>query len=192
VNQEKNMHTYSKGLSAFRWLAPLAACGALLGAPVIAAQPGMPGMQGMHVMQEVQDRATIEDLMWRYARALDSSDADGYAAVYTEGGQFGTGDQATKGRAALKKMVADLKQARIDREAKGEPKRPGTLHMVTNHSVVFKDADHATYNAYWVTMFTSLGAETPARVGAVGRSIDELVRVNGQWLIKSRNVTPQD
>ena len=26
----------------------------------------------------------------------------------------------------------------------------------------------------------------------VGRSIDELVRLNGEWLIKSRNVAPQD
>jgi uncharacterized protein (TIGR02246 family) len=142
--------------------------------------------------QEMVDRVAIEDLMWRYARALDSSDADGYAAVYTEDGQFGSGANVTKGRAALKKMVADLKQARIDREAKGEPKRPGTLHMVANHSITFRDADHATYNAYWVTMFTALGPETPARVGAVGRSVDELVRVNGKWLIKSRNVAPQD
>ena len=48
-------------------------------------------------------------------------------------GKFGSGDKATKGRAALHKMVADLKQSRIDREAKGESKRPGTLHMDTSH-----------------------------------------------------------
>jgi hypothetical protein len=29
-------------------------------------------------------------------------------------------------------------------------------------------------------------------VVGVGRSVDELVRVNGQWLIKTRNVAPQD
>jgi SnoaL-like domain len=64
--------------------------------------------------------------------------------------------------------------------------------METNHSITFKDADHATYNAYWVTMFTALGADTPARVGAVGRSVDDLVRVNGKWLIKVRNISPTD
>ena len=183
------MHKHSRGLFTVGWLAPIAAGAALVGAPAFAADQGMPGRQ---MLQEMQDRVAIEDLMWRYARALDSSDAVAYAAVYTEDGQFGTGDRATKGRAALHKMVADLKQARIDRKAKGEPDRPGTLHMETNHSIVFKDADHATYNAYWVTMFTALGADTPARVGAVGRSIDELVRVNGKWLIKLRNVTPAD
>jgi len=183
----------------------MAACIAMSALPAMAAdshaghevQPGQPaqgmqGMQGMRMMQEAQDRIAIEDLMWRYARALDSSDATAYAAVYTEDGQFASGANVTRGRAALHKMVADLKQARTDREAKGEPKRPGTLHMVTNHSITFQDADHATYNAYWVTMFTALGPDTPARVGAVGRSVDELVRVNGQWLIKSRNVAPQD
>jgi hypothetical protein len=41
-------------------------------------------------------------------------------------------------------------------------------------------------------MFTALGPDTPARVGAVGRSVDEVVRVNGQWLIKLRDVTPTD
>jgi uncharacterized protein (TIGR02246 family) len=167
----------------------LVACAAMVAAPAIAADAAMTGVQ---MMQQAQDRAAIEDLMWRYARALDTGDADAYAAVYTEDGQFGTGDKATRGRAALHKMVADLKQARLEREAKGEPKRPGTLHMETNHSITFHDADHATYNAYWVTMFTALGPDTPARVGAVGRSVDELVRVKGQWLIRLRNVSPQD
>jgi uncharacterized protein (TIGR02246 family) len=176
-------------LFALARLLPAVAGVALVSLPLAAADAAMTGAQ---VLREAQDRAAIEDLMWRYARALDTSDADAYAAVYTEDGQFGTGDKATKGRAALHKMVADLKQGRVDREAKGEPKRPSTLHMETNHSIVFKDADHATYNAYWVTMFTALGPDTPARVGAVGRSVDELVRVNGKWLIKLRNIAPTD
>ena len=60
------------------------------------------------VMREVRDRAEIEDLMWRYTRALDTTDAAAYAAVYTPDGQFGTGANATKGTAALTKMVADI------------------------------------------------------------------------------------
>jgi hypothetical protein len=41
-------------------------------------------------------------------------------------------------------------------------------------------------------MFGAAGQATPARVAGVGRSIDELERVKGQWMIKSRNVAPQD
>ena len=41
-------------------------------------------------------------------------------------------------------------------------------------------------------MVSAAGPENPARVAGVGRSIDELERVNGQWLIKARNVAPMD
>ena len=36
-----------------------------------------------------KDRNEIEELMWRYARALDTMDPDGYANCYTPDGQFG-------------------------------------------------------------------------------------------------------
>ena len=40
------------------------------------------------VLQQAKDRAEIEHLMWRYARALDTFDEEAYASVYTEDGQF--------------------------------------------------------------------------------------------------------
>ena len=39
--------------------------------------------------EEAADRAAIEALMWRYVRALDSLDADGYASAFTADGSFG-------------------------------------------------------------------------------------------------------
>jgi hypothetical protein len=44
----------------------------------------------------------------------------------------------------------------------------------------------------YITAIVAGGANTPLRVAGVGRSVDDLVRLNGQWLIKSRNVAPQD
>jgi hypothetical protein len=38
-------------------------------------------------------------------------------------------------------------------------------------------------DAYHITMVAGAGQETPPRVAGTGRSIDELERVNGQWLI---------
>ena len=139
-----------------------------------------------------QDRIQIEDLMWRYARALDTENAEAYAATYTPDGQFGTGANATKGHEALKKMISDLKQRTADNEAKTKEKRPALYHMVTNHSVEFVDKDHARVNAYYITVSAAGGANVPARVAAAGREVDELVRVNGQWLIKVRDVAPKD
>ena len=63
--------------------------------------------------------------------------------------------------------------------------------MAANHRVTFTDKDHARIDAYYITASAAGGENTPLRVVAVGRSIDELVRVNGKWLIKSRNVAPQ-
>ena len=136
------------------------------------------------------DRAAIEALMWRYVRALDTMDADGYAAVFTMDGTFGSGSTQRKGRADLKAMVADLKKGRDERAAAGTPSAP-MYHVIANHQVTFTGADTARYDSYWMTVFGAAGPETPPRVAAAGRGVDELVRVNGQWLIKNRNVAPQ-
>ena len=140
-------------------------------------------------LREMRDRTEIEALMWKYVRALDTADADGYAAVYTEDGVFGSGPNATRGRDALRKMVAGMRTGREAAEAKGE-KRPPMYHVITNSHVEFLDKDRVRYQAYWMTVFGAVGQETPPRVAAAGRELDELVRVNGKWLIKSRNVAP--
>ena len=156
----------------------------------------LPGMRAFaadsDMLREAQERAQIETLMWKYVRALDAENAEAYAAVYTPDGQFGTGATATKGREALKKMVSDLRQRTAENEAKTKEKRPAMYHVVTNSSIEFVDKDHARFNAYWMTVFASGGANVPARVAAAGREVDELVRLNGQWLIKVRDVAPKD
>ena len=78
------------------------------------------------IERETRDRAQIEKLMWRYVRALDTENADAYAAVYTPDGQFGSGANAVKGREALKKMIHDLRQRAAENEAKSGEKRPCT------------------------------------------------------------------
>jgi len=40
------------------------------------------------VLRQARDRAEIEELMWRYARALDSGDAATYASLYTPDGEL--------------------------------------------------------------------------------------------------------
>jgi uncharacterized protein (TIGR02246 family) len=142
------------------------------------------------VLQRAKDREQIEELMWRYARALDTGDAATYASLYTPDGQFSSGANATKGREALKNMISGPRE----RQAAAQPavKRPPMYHMTANHQLRFIDKDHARIDAYHITMVSAAGPDTPARVAGVGRSIDDLERVNGQWLIKSRNVAPMD
>ena len=146
---------------------------------------------GNDTQREAQDRVQIEKLMWQYTRALDAENPDAYAAAYMPDGQFGSGPNAVKGHEALKKMIADLRQRAADADAKGE-KRPPMYHMSANSYVEFVDKDHAHMEGYWLTVFGQQGPNVPVRVAAAGREVDELVRVNGQWLIKSRDVAPKD
>lgn len=155
---------------------------ALVAAP-LAAQNGME--------REAQDRAQIEKLMWQYVRALDTENADAYAAVYTPDGQFGSGANAVKGREALKKMINDLRQRAAENETKTGEKRPAMYHVIANSFLEFVDKDHARLEAYWMTVFAAGGPKIPARVAAAGREVDELTRMNGQWLIESRDVAPK-
>jgi uncharacterized protein (TIGR02246 family) len=132
-----------------------------------------------------QDRVEIEQLMWDYIRALDSGNAEAYAALFAPDGQFGRGATAIKGREALKKMVADARQ-KIDADKKSDKKAPRMYHVVTNPHIEFIDKDHARYYAYW------MGALAAGGTTSAGREVNELVRINGKWLISVRDVDPQD
>ncbi len=146
---------------------------------------------GGEEQREAQDRAQIDKLMWHYTRALDTLDPDAYAAAYTPDGQFVAGGNATKGRDALKKMISDLRTRDADAEAKGQ-KRPAMYHMEMNSYLEFVDKDHARLQGYWQTVFAGQGPTVPVRIAAAGREINDIVRLNGQWLIQSRDVSPKD
>ena len=149
--------------------------------PAIAAAPDP------DVLREARDRADITQLMWRYARAIDTFDEDAYVATFTPDGAFG----ATKGREALRKMVTDLKKARADRAAGGQP-QPAMHHTESNQYIEFVDPDHARVHYYWTTLFGA-GPQPPApTVAAVGNGVDDVVRVDGKWLIKYRNVVAKE
>jgi hypothetical protein len=135
--------------------------------------------------RETRDRHEIEALMWKYTRALDKGDGATYGLTYTADGQFGTGANATKGREALAKLV-------VRQPAAGEPARPPLYHMELNHWIEFLDKDHVRYHAYYLTVAGAIGAEMPARIVAAGQSLDAMDRVNGKWLLKTRDVAAKD
>lgn len=157
---------------------------AFLGSPLVAAEN--------ETEREVRDRSQIEKLMWQYVRALDTENADAYAAVFTADGQFGSGANAVKGRDGLKKMINGFRQRAAENESKTGEKRPTMYHVIANSYLEFLDKDHARLEAYWMTVFAAAGPNVPSRVAAAGREVDELVRLNGQWLIKARDVAPTD
>lgn len=146
----------------------------------------------MAMADRAEDREAIHALMWQYARALDTFNPDAYVAVFTEDGEFRSGNTAaTKGRQALYDMVAGLKSGREQRAAEGEILAP-MYHMTADTWIEFIDDNRALHHSYWMTVFGAAGQGTAPRVAAAGRGVDELVKVGGKWLIKSRNVAPED
>jgi hypothetical protein len=131
-----------------------------------------------------EDRAAIEKLMWTYDRMLDTYNADAYAKLFTVDGAFGQ----TKGREALNKMIADIGKGQEERRAKGE--KLTMRHFTMNQYLEFTGPATARYHYYHQTIFGTGGATSPdpARIAAAGNGVDDLVKVDGQWLIKYRNV----
>ena len=81
---------------------------------------------GPALADRAEDRESIEELEWRYARALDTW-------------------------------------------------------------IEFIGDTHAIHHSYWMTMRKASEGQ-PAGVAAVGVGADELVKVDGEWLIQVRNV----
>ncbi len=162
--------------------------GLAMAALLALGAPGAALASDADVIRDTQARADIETLMWTYVRAIDSFNEEAYVAVFTPDGAF----LNAKGSDALRKLVVDLKKSRADRAAKGEKMMP-MHHIMSNQHIEIIDADHARVHYYWMTVFgAGAGVKPKPDVAAVGRGVDDVVRVNGKWLIKNRNVSPTD
>jgi len=133
----------------------------------------------------IEDRVAIEQLMWDYIQALDSRDAERYAALFTPEGEFKGVNMSAKGRDALKNMI--LGSTKTPASADEGSALTGRLyHIVTNPHIEFIDQDRARFHAYW------MGALSDKGVTSAGREVNDLVRVDGRWLIDVRDVAPRD
>ena len=143
---------------------------------------------GDALAQRFADREAIEALMWRYDRSLDNFDAEAYAANFTPDGAFGQ----VKGHEALRKMITDLVAGQDQRRAAGET--IGKMHHFTmNQWLEFTGPTSARYHYDHQTVFGTggrIGSPTAPIMAASGQGVDDLVKIDGKWYIKYRNVAP--
>ncbi|MBN2418401.1 MAG: nuclear transport factor 2 family protein [Deltaproteobacteria bacterium] len=144
-----------------------------------------------NALREIQDREQINKLMWDYARALDTGNVDAFVALFTEDGQFGRGESAVKGKKALLEMMGAFRKSPTAGQG-NTPKTGAMYHMTANHYIEFKDRDHAVFNGYWIAFVAGSGQNTQPTIVGVGREVNEIVRVNGKWLIQVRDIMPKD
>ena len=133
-----------------------------------------------------EDRIAVEDVMARYVWAVDSFDADGYVAVFTEDAVIDSNGNISRGHEEIRKVVTNLIKRRDDNKAKGLP--AGNLyHVISNVRITFPKANEALYQSYWQTVRRDNDGRMTA--AAMGRSEDHLVKRNGKWLIQFRKLT---
>jgi hypothetical protein len=133
-----------------------------------------------------EDRIAVEDVMARYVWAVDSLDADGYAAVFTDDAVIDSNGTISKGHGEIRGIVTSLSKRRDDNKAKGLP-AANLYHVISSVRITFPKPGEALHQSYWQTVRRDKsGAMTAA---AMGRSEDRLVKRGGQWLIQSRRLT---
>ena len=91
---------------------PHAALIALLIAPVLAT--------AQQNLGTYEDRIAVEDVMARYVWAVDSLDADGYVAVFTEDAVIDSNGSISKGHEEIRRIVTSLIQRRDDNKDIGD------------------------------------------------------------------------
>jgi uncharacterized protein (TIGR02246 family) len=133
-----------------------------------------------------EDRIAVEDVMARYVWAVDSLDADGYVAVFTEDAVIDSNGSLSKGHDAIRKIVTGLIQRRDDNKAKGLP-TANLYHMISNVRITFPAPGRALHQSYWQTVVRDKDGKITA--GGMGRSEDHLVKRNGKWLIQKRKLS---
>src|SRR6267154_2662315 len=98
-----------------------------------------------------QDRIAVEDVMARYVWAVDSLDADGYVAVFTEDAVIDSNGAISKGHKEIRQIVTSLIQRRDDNKAKGLP-TSNLYHVISNVRITFPKANEAVHQSYWQTV----------------------------------------
>ena len=158
---------------------PLAALLALLLAPAL-------GTAAEENLGTYQDRIAVEDVMARYVWTVDSLDADGYVAVFTDDAVIDSNGMISKGRDEIRKIVTGLIARRDEAKAKGQP-TANLYHVISNVRITFPNPGEALHRSYWQTVRRDKDGHMIA--AAMGRSEDHLVKRNGQWLIQFRKLT---
>jgi uncharacterized protein (TIGR02246 family) len=133
-----------------------------------------------------EDRIAVEDVMARYVWAVDSLDADGYVAVFTDDAVIDSNGSISKGRDEIRKIVTGLIKRRDDNKALGKPSS-NLYHVISSPRITFPKPGEAVHQSYWQTMRRDTDGKMIT--AAMGRSEDRLVKRDGRWLIQFRKLT---
>jgi SnoaL-like domain len=156
-----------------------------IGALLAADPKGTAGKKQSSVearLQQLEDGEQIRDLLAEYIRCLDSRDHATYALLFAKDGELTFAQGHAIGPEAIRKLMEDG-------ERRTDPARAaamaGSVHLLTDLSIQLK-GDEATAHSRW-TLIVHAGENRPV-VSASGHYSDALVRENGAWKFKRREI----
>ena len=132
------------------------------------------------------DRAEIENLSNRYMVAVDAGDIETVMSTWAEDGVLESVFGTQHGKAEIRKSMSAFGGGRAVTIPEGATSRPRTHHQIINH-VIDVDGNSAKTIAYWFAM-TNATPQKDVQLLYFGHYEDQLVKVNGKWLFKSRKV----
>ena len=140
-------------------------------------------------LRVLEDEEEIRQLYARYMYYLDHRDMVKYSELFTEDGVVLADQGKWEGRAAMQKMFEP--RPPVD----GQPPRPVVepmVHMVTD-IVLHVDGDTARgWGKYFAFFPVKQGVRDRAVVSGIGGYNDWLVRVQGVWKFKKREILKAD
>ena len=136
------------------------------------------------MVQEVYDRQMILQLMADYGFAMDDSNGDAFAKLFTpDGVLIAGGGETFKGAEALKKLGDSAGQRQVV-NGPAQPLGYPIKHLFANVSMDIR-GDNATVKANWIVVNGRTSTPTPQ---SMGHYEDKLVKRNGRWIYTERRI----
>ena len=132
-------------------------------------------------MAEAIDYFLIQNLLNRYADAVDRGDFDAVGEMFRHADVYFPGETTPSVRAGSGAFAAALRKwTRVYPET-GNPR---TRHLCTNPIIDFDDAAHARCQSYFVVFQAAPGL--PLQPIITGSYLDRFEKVDGQWRFSER------
>jgi hypothetical protein len=141
-------------------------------------------------LQALEDEQEIRQLYARYMHYLDHRDMVKYSETFTPDGIVIADQGKWEGRAAMQRMFDPRPGLGPD----GQPRKPieEMTHMVTD-IVLHIDGNTARgWGKYFAFFRATPGVRDRAVVSGIGGYNDWLVKVDGHWLFKKREILKED
>lgn len=133
-----------------------------------------------------EDRAEIENLMYKYIFALDLKEVDSYVETFTQDAILNHAGGFENGRSEIRKFIqgsADKAKKQWESRDKSLPRPIPNRHNIGNLELEV-NGDTAKGRAYWTSV--RVDENRQAQVWEYGFYEDEYRRVNGKWLFSNR------